>query len=532
MLNRTLIMLIVISSIFIIAMDTANAEENSTLIIYDTNRNFGYVEDVVLSVKEMLYHYTSEIEVVLLEDYTTNGIQDYEYAIIIGLESSSDFSQVVMDSMNYEGKVFWIGEGIEQLINLDDLGFEIGENIFSYRNVEYKSYTGSLGIKRDFKRINIRDEKIEVLASLNNNLEKNPFIINVDKLWYMSKIEITSKLLFVFADVLNDFYELKEFDEESIYIRLEDIHAYTDTKKLREIGEYLYKENIPFMMALIPVYKSDKYKDLVRMNEVPEFVETIKYLTTIGGSVVLHGYTHQYTGESSGEGYEFWNGIDNRPLDVDMAQWVGERIPKALDECVSNRIYPLLFEVPHYAISQDGYYEVGKYFSTIIGHFQNSDLGFATTVYPFELYDTNYGVSIVPENLGYFDPSNPLTLEALRENMEVLDIVRGGLGGFFYHPYLGIENLKECIEIIKSYDVSFFDITEENHSVNWKNNSIELIDGMYIVNFVEEESVIGIAETVISDSITYLILFLAIVIFIQLWILIIFRKKHKKRLDQ
>ncbi|WKK94798.1 DUF2334 domain-containing protein [Clostridioides difficile] len=67
-------------------------------------------------------------------------------------------------------------------------------------------------------------------------------------------------------------------------------------------------------MALIPAYVNPKNHKVITLSESPEIVKAIKYMQDKGGTVILHGYTHQYKKEEvSGEGYEFWDGKKMNP---------------------------------------------------------------------------------------------------------------------------------------------------------------------------------------------------------------------------
>jgi hypothetical protein len=100
-------------------------------------------------------------------------------------------------------------------------------------------------------------------------------------------------------------------------IRLEDVGpgSYYETpegcNKLKAIANYLYSENIPFQIAMIPRYKNPDeqidrsiadFKDPVSKR----FVETLKYCTLKGASIGIHGYTHQFANAESNNGFEFF----------------------------------------------------------------------------------------------------------------------------------------------------------------------------------------------------------------------------------
>lgn len=71
-----------------------------------------------------------------------------------------------------------------------------------------------------------------------------------------------------------------------------------------------------------------------------------------GASIIMHGYTHQNEfSPTTGEGYEFWNAKDDRPME-DEESFTVPRIEAGISELLRCGLIPLAFEAPHYAASQ------------------------------------------------------------------------------------------------------------------------------------------------------------------------------------
>jgi len=97
-------------------------------------------------------------------------------------------------------------------------------------------------------------------------------------------------------------------------VRLEDVGPATDPAQLRQIADLLSADRIPFSIALYPVYVgpvAQHTRARFSLRHRPELVEAIKYMLAKGGTLILHGYTHQYRDKNnpsdgqSGEDYEF-----------------------------------------------------------------------------------------------------------------------------------------------------------------------------------------------------------------------------------
>ncbi len=186
------------------------------------------------------------------------------------------------------------------------------------------------------------------------------------------KIKIVPMLLFLsWIPVLNA-------QTKSALIRLEDVGpgSYYETaegcNKLKAIANYLYSENIPFQIAMIPRYKKPDQnmehfiadlKDEVSIR----FVETLKYCRTKGASIGIHGYTHQFANAESNNGFEFFNPnindcLPNCPTrddassalltktDFDASQ-VSLKLKAAFEAANTVDLIVDWFETPHYEAS-------------------------------------------------------------------------------------------------------------------------------------------------------------------------------------
>lgn len=152
------------------------------------------------------------------------------------------------------------------------------------------------------------------------------------------------------------------------YIRLEDIMAdgalndgsyYSDAEfssynleKLRAIGEYLDSRGHEFYIAWIPVYVDPErgVENNVLEKEClynADFVYTLDWLRIHGGSIVLHGYTHQQLDAISAVGNEFGKDCEF------TAEEMSERMDKAIEIAKTLGYEYDVFEFPHYAVNDD-----------------------------------------------------------------------------------------------------------------------------------------------------------------------------------
>ncbi|MDL4990245.1 polysaccharide deacetylase family protein [Clostridioides difficile] len=545
--NKSLLKLVVVLSIVLTISNFSlssyaseiTSSTDKVLIIYDSKKETAYNRDILNIMRTLLGRFSSDIELLKLSNYDGEINKNYySHIFILGINENSynndkNTKNLISSLNSYKGTICWLGYGIENLLehkkyNLDYVGKT--NNIVS---VNYRGKSYNLDEHYVFNIVESKDTSNKVIGSINDTLNKYPYIINDKNLFYVSKLDLDGVLFYIFCDSLNDIFNIKTFDKGRIFVRIEDVHAFREPKNLVEIADYLSSKNIPFTIALIPAYVNPKNHKVITLSESPEIVKAIKYMQDKGGTVILHGYTHQYKKEEvSGEGYEFWDGKKDEPLKENMKIFVKDRVLNGLRVCIENGIYPLAFEAPHYAMESEGYKELKKYFSTYIGQHQNNDKKFSTNTYPYIIRDTEEFNIFIPENLGYIDPEDKFTFQNIKENLDKLSIVRGFSGGFFFHSYLNIEYLKNTIEYLEKQNIEFMNLRDFNNWVKVDEIQIRNNGDEIIVNYdkdLDELTKSDIRFKSISNISKVLIFIVSISVLIFVIIFIYFKRIDKKK---
>ncbi|HFL3270896.1 TPA: DUF2334 domain-containing protein [Clostridioides difficile] len=545
--NKSLLKLVVVLSMLLTISNFSlssyaseiTSSTDKVLIIYDSKKETAYNRDILNIMRTLLGRFSSDIELLKLSNYDGEINKNYySHIFILGINENSynndkNTKNLISSLNSYKGTICWLGYGIENLLehkkyNLDYVGKT--NNIVS---VNYRGKSYNLDEHYVFNIVESKDTSNKVIGSINDTLNKYPYIINDKNLFYVSKLDLDGVLFYIFCDSLNDIFNIKTFDKGRIFVRIEDVHAFREPKNLVEIADYLSSKNIPFTIALIPAYVNPKNHKVITLSESPEIVKAIKYMQDKGGTVILHGYTHQYKKEEvSGEGYEFWDGKKDEPLKENMKIFLKDRVLNGLRVCIENGIYPLAFEAPHYAMESEGYKELKKYFSTYMGQHQNNDKKFSTNTYPYIIRDTEEFNIFIPENLGYIDPEDKFTFQNIKENLNKLSIVRGFSGGFFFHSYLNIEYLKNTIEYLEKQNIEFMNLRDFNNWVKVDEIQIRNNGDEIIVNYDKDLDEITKSDTrfkSISNISKVLIFIVSISVLIFVIIFIYFKRIDKKK---
>ena len=510
-----------------------NDQPKKILVVYDQRTFYSFINDEVTSIVHLLYHFPVSVDEVSVRSYEQGMYKPYDYLIYIGIENNdlSTYPNLLADLAESDMPLLFIGRGIEYLLGQNRAYGISHQKTFQPTRVTYREQEFALHTSHPAEKIEVESPAVKVLSSLSDGSDWHPYILTSENLWYVSHLNTDEKpLFFILADILHDFFAVEHHPQPQVYVRIEGVHCLRPPESLYEIADFLASQDIPFMVALIPAYYDSENDHTHYLHNQKEFAQAIRYMQDAGGSILLHGYTHQIHKDMPGEGFEFWDGEKDCPLDVDIAQRVHERINAGIDDCVAAGIHPLAFEPPHYAVSQDAYPHLKAYFSTIIGHLQTSDEGFTTTVYPFRLHNSPLYNQLLPENLGYVDPDNPLSTEQILEKFTWVSLVRDFTAGFYFHPFCDIAHLKEIIAALKQHDVRFLDLKQEDNWVKGDKHTIRSTGGTITVSSLKAKESPLLFLHLIKGAMTLLVFVSALLCLRLLVIFIRARRQGRENL--
>lgn len=447
-------------------------------------------------------HFTDDITFKSAAEVETEDTDGITHIFYYGLEEGQVSGETNEIINAFEGPIVAIGH------NLEDLGRK-----FSFAEVEEDQTITELNILDEEKEQTIDpntifgteiDEETETLVEAEGETGKYPFISVNEENYYIASDKIVPPYGVYISQILNTVFDQEPLDKTPAYLRLEDVHPLADAAGLMETAEFLKEQEIPYMIAVIPVYTNPETGREYHFNDSPEVLEALKYMQDNGGSVVLHGYTHQFRSTETGEGFEFWDVENDMPVyhgphdepnnkteeefdtreeyESYMAEnkafernYIEERLTRGVQELANFGLYPLAFEAPHYTMSQNGYEVTSEYFSTYVGQLQLSDMHWTNmdTTPNISKPAMLHGMTLLPETIGYVQPDDEEAVEKMMARAETYQIPEGGMIGGFYHPYLGIEGLKELVGEMKTIpDIEWIDLKEMENTVAVENVSI------------------------------------------------------------
>ena len=440
----------------------AAAEKKArVLILYEESTKFGSNYPFPEAIEGLLGHYNSQISVekARLNSIMPSQIKKYDIIFYLGTRDKK-IPEDLLQSIATAKKTIWFDKNIEQLISMKgwkDTIINGEKSDLPYINYGSKNFSISNFIAN---RIIIPNGNSRIYAYASDDKSKLPYIWNRDNIWYFSSLQADNPYNIITCDVLHEILKINHPSQRKVLIRIEDVSPNSDPQKLLAITTFLTNAGYPFAIGVIPAL-SDKSGAIITINEKPALITILKAAQTNGASIIQHGYTHQNIySPKTGEGYEFWNGLEDKPLPPELEQQTEARIISGLNILVNAGLYPVAFEAPHYAMSRTGYVMLAQHYSRLCGAIQLSDYSNQISFsYPQSFYCIYAKMDVWPETLGYYQADLPYSVEDILKEADKASIVRDCNTSFFFHCYMPVQKLKQITKGLIKQGYSFQDLT-------------------------------------------------------------------------
>ncbi len=437
----------------------------------------------------LLGHFNTAVTIKGVNEYTSGEMDRYDYIFYSGFHAVCPVpAKFADDVVKLDKRIIWMNTGFKEFSSLPGVAEKFGfvvtgvDSVSRFNEVRYNQRLFSKGEPN----INVvqltRKSPATVLATASSVQTRKdlPYIVQRGLFTYFAdspfsyQDQATKYLLF--ADMLHDILNEPHEESHNALIRIEDVSPMENPDRLRDIADLLSSRNIPFLVGVIPFYVNPNEGVRVSLSDKPEIVDALKYMVQNGGTIVMHGVTHQYKGVSAAD-YEFWDGTLNTVIKGETAEGIARKLDMGIQEFMKNGLYPMVWETPHYTASFLLYQTVAQYFSTAMEQRLGiEDFDFGQT-FPYIIHKDLFGQTIYPENLGYIplDPDKDKSEASVRA---ILDGARGNLcvrDGFasnFFHAFVDLDLLGEIVDSIQAMGYTYMDMREQTHWVKTKDRVI------------------------------------------------------------
>jgi uncharacterized protein YdaL len=486
----------------------------TTLVVYDSTSTYGWLGELYAIGAGNLATHFGKVTAEPVVDYQAGQVNDYTATIYLGSTYNEPIpGSFLTDVLSTSKPVMWVGDNIWQLSGTPgspaDTAFQAAygwdpstsyfDTTDSISTVSYKgqAFTRSLDNAAGILAPHITaPSAVTVLASADcattcagiaqTTGTSFPWAISSHNLMYVGEIPFSYMSLtdryIAFSDLLFDDLAPTATASHLALIRLEDISPQSSPASLESFASYLKSQNIPFSMAVIPLYEDpngyyNNGSPVAQSLAGSPVVPAIRQAVSDGGTIVQHGYTHQYSNADNpftgvtGDDFEFYRAqcattntppytfqapcpnsdyvVETGPVPGDSQLWASTRalLGRTLFT-LAGLPAPTIWTTPHYAASAADYAGIGSLYSTRYeqelffgGQLAGGAINYSHVFgqfFPYEVHDL-YGTTIIPENLGDYEPAEqnnnpPRTAQDILDEARLNTTVTQGVASFFVHP--------------------------------------------------------------------------------------------------
>ncbi len=468
----------------------------SSLVLFDDTGEYQQMSQLYGTLAAALGSHFGTPQVHGVSTYAPGEMDTHRGVVYLGTNADQVLpSAFVADVRNSGTPVLWLGANLDELTDLRAQG--ISWTPADPRPALRVAYEGAeLSRPPDAGApagITVTDPaRVQVLAdTVHDDGSRTPWAVRSGTLTYVAEVALdpageSGDRYLAVCDLFIDLLRPDAPVRHRALLRLEDVNPLSDPEELRRTADVLHRAGVPYSFALYPVAVDGldvEPRRTVRLVERPDVVEAVAHMIQHGGTMVLHGYTHQLGGQrnpdtgGSGADFEFFQVqrapdgalVYQGPVPEDSPAWATERLRSAITEVTRTGLpRPQVFEFPHYAASAASYEAAAQLFAArydrpyyLSGGWSAGPMNdFLFAQYAPYVVRDGYGSTVIPENLGFVEgPPVPAagvgSLQAIVDGARQNLVVRDGVASFFYHPYLGTERLHWIVDRLQDLGYEF-----------------------------------------------------------------------------
>jgi uncharacterized protein YdaL len=461
------------------------ALDRRVLVLYDTfGRYASYGRQAGILAANFASHFARPVRRPV-NSYRRGEMTRYRAVIYVGTSYGQRLPRAFLSDVRTGRRpVLWLGGNAHQLTDaayVRNHGWQAGPDVVGhFRAVVYRHVHLTIS-NNDLNGIEVVHRRhLKVLGvAVAADGRRVPWAVRSGKLTYVAEVPLDSEggrdRSFAVADMMAGLFGPVRH-RHRILIRLEDVGPAADPAQLRQIADLFAADRIPFSVAVYPLYlgpANQHPRERIPLKDRPQVVDALKYMLSVGGTLVLHGYTHQLgdklnpnNGES-GEDFEFYRVhynarhdlIYDGPVTKNSAAWSRHRIKLALAGIRAAGLpRPQLWQFPEYGAAPADYRVAASMFvarfervSYADGPPGHVDLATLTEQTPPYLVRDIYGGPVLPETLGYvvgphIPKAGPGSIGAILAAAAAEKVVRDNVAGVYYHPFLGTGPLRRLVD--------------------------------------------------------------------------------------
>ena len=293
-------------------VDSNAAPHRRALVLFD---NQGAYAAYATQMADLAANFVSHFALPVLQPvtlYHRGEMTQYAAVVYVGTTFGEPLPAGFLSDMRAATRpVLWLGENVSDLTSRAFArahGWRVGaDRQGDYTSVVYR-HVRLEDNSNDLTGIDILNPaKAAVLATATTaGGRSTPWAVRSGDLTYVAEVPLDDgngsgvDRSFAVADMMEAIFGPAQ-PRHRMLVRLEDVGPSSDPVQLRQIADLLSTDHIPFSIALYPVYVgpvTQHPRVRYSLNDRPQVVDAIKYMLAKGGTLILHGYTHQLGGQA------------------------------------------------------------------------------------------------------------------------------------------------------------------------------------------------------------------------------------------
>lgn len=446
------------------------SDNSRVLILYQERSAFADQRDTVEVLEEQLGHFKVDVTELPISEIDGVDFSTFDTVMVIALDQEIIQPSLIHTLKNFSGSIVWLGSSIENFLKEGNypLSYE-GENyqfveVSHYDNKTASRHTYPIGQKRLFYEVKSQSQENKTFAWLSDGKNEAPFIITSKNLTYVSRVDMNEPLFYIFAAYLSELFQEKPLPLNQLMVSIQDVHGFSDQAQLRAMADKLYSLGIPFNVQVIPYFKLNGSKKIYQYRDVPQFTETLQYMTSKGGTILVESVPVTLS--------------DNTISALDLSELTDKKdysiihyLNDAFYSLAQDNLKPMGFSSPHKYLSPLELKAIKAHLNTFVGvrYIAEGQM----VVYPYVLEDTIGFERFYPLNLGYIDYTQPNYWDQLDETLTKLSMVNSPFYGLYFTPETPLTALDNLSQFAKKHDLRFYSLEKEHVRVDFSNVSYD-----------------------------------------------------------
>ncbi len=482
-----------------------SATQVSTLVLYDTTGPWGWLGEIYATmVGNLASHFGTWVAMPVVS-YAAGTLQQYSACIYIGSTYGEPLPAAFLTDV-YAGttNVIWIYDNIWQLTSSQPqfaVRYGFMPSVFdaspvatvTYKSQSLKRYSANAAGIMSYSTIGPPATVLAECVRADNTMF--PWAVRSGNLTYIGEIPFAymseGDRYLILCDLLFDALTPTTATQHRALVRLEDIHPLSDPTALLQAAEWLFSNGIPFSFHITARYLDPNgyytggVPQDVPLHTQPLMIAAIRTMQVLGGVMIHHGYTHQYSNIANpytavtGDDCEFYRITSSSagvltyvgplPPDTDSSWAQGRFDSYAAELTASGLTMPGISTFPAYSASVPDYQAAVRTFAAraertlyFPGVLTNRTIDYtrpAGQYVPYSVQDV-YGSKVLPDTLGGIDPTvyfnipPRLPADIVADAQRTL-VIRDGVASFFYNPEDPLSYLQQTVQGLQDLGYRF-----------------------------------------------------------------------------